>query len=88
MTRPSNPCAPEPRAPAAAAFAHNPPCTRVLPQLTEAAVKAALQEDAEGLLAEVALDSSKSKVRGTPRRRRVAPSPSEPGVSGSPRSRR
>ena len=39
----------------------------MLPQLTEAAVKAALQEDAEGLLAEVALDSSKSKVRGTPR---------------------
>ena len=49
--------------------------------MTEAAVKAALQEDAEGLLAEVALDSSKSKVRGTPRRRRVAPSPPEPGVS-------
>ena len=56
---------------------------RVLPQLTEAAVKAALQEDAEGLLAEVALDSSKSKVRGTPRRRRVAPSPPEPGVSAA-----
>ena len=55
----------------------------MLPQLTEAAVKAALQEDAEGLLAEVALDSSKSKVRGTPRRRRVVPSPPEPGVSAA-----